>query len=81
MIVTEKQINQESTRVGVLNLVSDACRYYGYTVGDNFELSAEIQAISEIKENNNVELDLILNVFKAAYSKLEKINKKEVKNA
>lgn len=77
--MTAKQINQQETRIGVLNLVSDACRYYGYTVGDNFELSAEIDSLKKI-ESNNVEKDLILNVFESAYSRLQKICRKEGKN-
>lgn len=70
MIVTEKQINQQKTRVGVLNLVSDACRYYSYSASENFDLKSEIEMLQKI-QSNNVETGLILNLFVAAKKRLE----------
>ena len=70
MIVTEKQINQQKTRIGVLNLVSDACRYYSFEVSEPFNLDAQIKTLEQFK-SNNCEDDLILNIFKFAKNKLE----------
>lgn len=74
MIVTEKQINQQKTRIGVLNLVSDACRYYNYTVDDEFSLNNEIETLKRIN-SNDVEIELLLSIFESAENRLNEVKK------